>query len=186
MNTLEFKLKKPFSTFVQRNDGISVKIEAKNIEEWTKYIVDTTAEFAYTEDILKQIIEYKSQQKSRIRLERNLLLFKHVHVLLCYHFNCRAGSDAFKKYMITRLDYYNIAKHPRKEALEKYNSLLPLVTEKVINDFSGIKNNENYYVANEYIMNLLETGLKNGTIVVYNPINKQYIRYKIESVKTDK
>lgn len=187
MNTLEIKLKKPFSTFVQRNDGISVKIEAKNIEEWTKYIVDTTAEFAYTEDILKQIIEYKSQQKkSRIRLSSDLLLFKHLHVLLCNHFNCRAGSDAFKKYMITRLDYYNIAKNPKKEALEKYNSLLPLVTEKVINDFSGIKNNENYYIANEYIMNLLETGQKNGTVVVYDPINKQYIRYKIDIVKAEK
>jgi len=185
MNTLEIKLKKPFSTFIERNDGISVKIEAKNIEEWTKYIVDTTAEFAYTKEILKEITECKSKQKPRMRLKNDLLVFKQAHVLLCNHFKCRAGSDSFRKYKITRLDYYNIARHPKPEAFEKYKSLLPLVTEKIINDFSGIKRNEPYFVANEYVMNLLDTGNKNGSVVVYNPKNKQYTRYKIEIVKPE-
>jgi hypothetical protein len=180
MNKLEFKLNKPFETLIKRQDGTFVKINAKNIDEWTEYIVHTTAEFVYSQDKLNEILEFKPQQGTRMRLPNHLFVLKQAHILLCHHFGCRAANKVFWQYRISRLDYYNNVAHPKHDAIQLYESLLPLVKEKIIIDFTGIKKDEPYFIANEYMLRMFTTAEYNGDVVIYDLNKKEYKRYKVE------
>jgi hypothetical protein len=182
MNKLEFKLKKPFETLIKRQDGTFVKVHAKNIDEWTEYIVRTTAEFVYSPEKLKEILEFKPKQGTRMRLPHHLFVLKQAHILLCHHFGCRAGNKIFSEYRISRLDYYNNSAHPKYDAIQLYESLLPLVKERIILDFTGIRKEEPYFIANEYMLRMFSTAEYSGSIVIYDLNKKEYKRYKIDRI----
>lgn len=181
MNKLEFKLNKPFETLIKRQDGTFVKVHAKNIDEWTEYIVHTTAEFVYSPDKLKEMLELKQKQGVRKRLPHHLFMLKQAHILLCRHFGCRANK-VFWEYCISRLDFYNNAAHPKQDAIQLYESLLPSVKERIILDFTGMKKDEPYFIANEYMLRMFATAKYSGDVVIYDVDKKDYKRYKIERV----
>jgi hypothetical protein len=88
----------------------------------------------------------------------------------------------FWQYRISRLDFYNNAAHPKYDAMQLYESLLPLVKEKIILDFTDLAKDEPYFIANEYMLRMFATAEYSGDVVIYDLNKKEYKRYKIEKV----